>query len=141
MTVVVSVPHSGTQALLRHLRALSVEPERSEGPAHIFHFGQHDAEIQACIFPLHVPVRNPIDTMISWLNRDKSLDALFLAMEVMSEHVIQLTTWHKIEDLPVVGDPTPDIRVYDRTDLARTFRTNVSKAVRDQYQALGAYGV
>lgn len=138
MTVIASVPHSGTQALLRHLRALDPNPE---GPAHIFHFGQHDAEIQACEFPLHVPVRNPVDTMISWLNRDKDLQGLYLAMEIMADHANPLTTWHKIEDVPVVAEPSPPIRVYDRADLARIFAASVSAKVRAQYQSRGAYGI
>lgn len=138
MTVVASVPHSGSRSLLTYLRSICVEPELSEGPAHIYHFGQFDEEIQSCPFPVHIPVRDPVDVVISWLNRDKNLTELFLAMESMAAYDHPLATKHIVEDLPlIVGAEPATGRVYDRIVVAKTLADNVSSRVLGFYQTYG----
>jgi hypothetical protein len=130
--VVVSVPHSGTRTLLRHLQNTYEGPERETGPWHIYHFGQHDEDIAAYEGHADIPLRRPVDVMISWLNREKDLGELFEAMERMAAYRGP-ATFHWVETLPIRLGHSPSERVHDREELAEVFAHSVSERVMALY--------
>lgn len=79
MQVVVSVPHSGTRTLVKHLR-LNDEPGVPGVSSKWWHFGASNPGIKVLLkrpdLYAHVPVRNPMDVAASWAQRRKTGDPL-----------------------------------------------------------------
>lgn len=138
MPVVISVPHSGSRSLLRHLQLLRIGPE--EGPEHIYHFGEHDEDIASYAGAVHIPLRNPVDVMLSWMSRNKPLRGLFAAMERMAEYDNPNVTLHRAEELPIrMGGGTGAGQFLDRATLSRVLAHHVSSRVLEFYQTHGGY--
>lgn len=131
MPVVISVPHSGSRSLLRHLHNTYEGPERETGPWHIYHFGQHDEDIECFEGHADIPVRDPAAVMASWLKRGKSLRDLFEAMERMAAYRKPHTV-HRTEDLPLVIGHVPGGELH-RGTLMRF----LPSSIRRYYKANG----
>lgn len=137
MPVVFSVAHSGTRSRLRHLQNTCTGPEKETGPWSIRHFGEHDEEIEGFEGPVEIPVRNPVDVMISWLKRGKPLSKLFEAMERMAAYENPQATIRRTEELPIVMGHVPGGRGLHRETLRRFFVHHVSEKVLRLYEAHG----
>lgn len=73
MIYVLSVPHTGSRTLLKHLGIDSWEDHVQNGG--LLHFGYDDQRIKLLPKgPVAIPVRNPIATLQSWYSRRLSLD-------------------------------------------------------------------
>ena len=113
--VVVSVPHSGTRTLVKHLGIGHNSPR-----GRWMHFGYDPDEprIKSGKYHLHIPIRHPLEVTKSWARRDKNINRLVEAYESMFSHLDQAHTFHKMEDLPKLdgytdhpGQETPQWRL------------------------------
>lgn len=91
---VVSVWHSGTRTLVKHLKNI-----RSHQ-----HFLHYDAQLKMYSGHgdlVHVPVRYPYDVAESWARRGKPLDKLIGQYDSMFRFIgNEAATLHKVEDIP-----------------------------------------
>jgi len=72
--LIISVPHSGTRSLRKHLAQkwdLSWEPEDPHFSRRVtfWHFGMNDPDIDEWDGEVHVPLRDPIKVALSWESR------------------------------------------------------------------------
>jgi hypothetical protein len=75
--IVISVPHSGSRSLCRHL---GLNPS----PRNLWHFGSHDHLIRGFKGVCAIPVRNPYDILESWIVRQKNPIEAVLLMDQMA---------------------------------------------------------
>ena len=98
ISVVVSVPHSGTRTLVEHLGLGGNSPR-----GRWLHFGydMDEPKIRSGKYHLHIPIRHPLEVTKSWARRDKKVAGLITAYTSMFEHIrTQQHTIYKMEDLP-----------------------------------------
>lgn len=92
--LVISVPHSGTRTLVKHL---GIKTHQHFNPGHLKNrYGGRGNDV-------HIPIRNPIDVAESWARRMKPIDKLVSIYGTMFhylDHTKDNPTLHKMEDLP-----------------------------------------
>lgn len=106
---VISVHHSGTRTLVRHL---GIDTHQ--------HFIDSDAEIRA-YYPgrgdlVHIPIRHPMSVASSWARKEKPVERLIGQYRSMFEYLDrEAPTLHRMEDLPrLAGADDPGERDPDR---------------------------
>lgn len=121
MPCVLSVHHSGTRTLVKHL---GIDTHQ--------HFVESDAEIRA-YYPgrgdlVHIPIRHPMAVAASWARKDKPVDRLIGQYDSMFEYLGQESpVLHRVEDLPrLAGTDDPGDRDAERE---RIYRQRVAEDV------------
>lgn len=137
MQVVVSVPHSGTRTLVKHLQ-INDNPGVPGISAKWWHFGASNPGIRVLLKRLdlyaHIPVRNPMDVAASWASRRKTGNPLAnlihryrLMFDWMEESEGRFTLY-RIEDIP----PLAGTGEHKGADLNPRRIAQYQNAVREQ---------
>lgn len=133
-TVVISVPHSGSRSLCRHLGIAPI-------PESLWHFGDHDHRIDVFKGAAAIPIRNPVDVLASWLVRKKDPIVAILRMSMMVDYDNPLAQYFKVEELQerVGHRDTPGDS--QRGRALAVFQRHAHPAIHEFYRKHGGYEI
>ena len=106
MNYVLSVPHTGSRTMLQYLGCDHWEHavDRTDKPKNyvLLHFGYDDERIHSLgRVPVHIPVRDPLGTLVSWYHRKQSPDRCIVrCMAKLVEYVNPEAIYYRLGDLP-----------------------------------------
>lgn len=106
--VVVSVPHSGTRTLVKHL-GIRAEEQGLSGQGSHWHFNRTVYSLLKLNIVAHIPIRHPLDVARSWANRNITGDAKAAMLDAYDwmlrfiERSPERCRFHRMEDIAVLA--------------------------------------
>ena len=142
MPKIISVPHSGSRSLIKHVNGGEYRVGR------LYHFGDHDSYIKEWDGKVAIPLRNPIDTVTSWRVRNRPLKDLarryHLLLDYVNLHVKEIgkgkrIRLYKVEDLPYRVGEKPESRLVSPRLSIKFVKELLSDEIKEFYRKHGGY--